>query len=110
MRGTGTLYRQRGSRFWWMQYFNHGQRFRDSTARERYKDAQDVLKSKFLAIGDGPSAQTPRTTVAGLYAAIERDYATNGRKSLHHLQGLWENHSYSLVSFRKNVCQWSCLV
>ncbi len=75
-----------------MQYFDHGQRFRESTARERYKDAQDVLKNKLLTIGDGPSMQSPRLTVAGLYAAIERDYATNGRKSLHHLQGLWKNH------------------
>ena len=55
MRGTGTLYRQPGSRFWWMQYFSHGQRFRESTGRERHKDAQTVLKDKLLAIGDGPS-------------------------------------------------------
>jgi integrase len=75
-----------------MQYFNHGQRFRESTARERYKDAQAVLKDKLLAIGDGPAHDPSRTAVAGLYAAIERDYATNGRKSLPHLQGLWKNH------------------
>jgi integrase len=91
MRGLGTLYKQRGSRFWWMQYFNRGRRFRESTGCELHRDAQRVLKQKLLAIGDGRTdATTP--TVAGLYAAIERDYATNGRKSLHHLQGLWTNH------------------
>jgi integrase len=75
-----------------MQYFNRGRRVRESTSRERYKDAQAVLNKKLLAIGDGPAATTPQPTVAGLYAAIERDYVTNGRKSLSHLKGLWKNH------------------
>jgi len=94
MRGFGTLYRQRGSRFWWMQYYEHGRRRRASTGREQKTAAQDVLKQKLLevrqAIGDGSSSEN--TTVAGLYAALERDYATNGRKSLRHLQAMWKNH------------------
>ena len=36
--------------------------------------------------------KSPNLTVAGLYAVIERDYTTNGRKSLPHLQALWNNH------------------
>src|SRR5205807_688608 len=50
MRGSGTLYRQRASRFWWMQYFHHGRRFRKSTGCDRIKDAQDVLRKTLVDI------------------------------------------------------------
>lgn len=95
MRGFGTIYRQRKSRFFWMQYFVDGQRFRESTKRERMKDAQDVLKTKLLeiqqqsAITEGHNAPA---TIAGLYSIIESDYEMNGRKSLVHLRILWRNH------------------
>jgi integrase len=95
MRGFGTIFRQRKSRFFWMQYFVAGQRFRESTKRERMKAAQDVLKNKLLeiqqqsAIAEGHNAPA---TIAGLYAIIESDYEMNGRKSLVHLRILWKNH------------------
>jgi integrase len=91
MRGLGSLYRQKRSRFWWMQYSIRGRRVRESTGCELHRDAQRVLKDKVLGLGDGRDPNSC-TTVARLYAAIERDYATNGRKSLRHLQGLWTNH------------------
>lgn len=89
MRGSGTLYRQRASRFWWMQFFHHGQRFRQSTGCDRNKDAQNVLRKTLL---DLEQQDRCTDTVAGLYAAIEHDYAINGRKSLPHLKNLWKNH------------------
>jgi integrase len=92
MRGLGTLYRQCGSRFWWMQYFAAGRRFRESTKCERQREAQDVLQSKLAQLRHSPLSDGPGSTVAGLYVAIEREYATNGRKSLSHLKSLWKNH------------------
>jgi hypothetical protein len=50
MRGSGTLYRQPASRFWWMQYFHRGQRFRRSMGCDRVKDAQDVLRKTLVDI------------------------------------------------------------
>lgn len=96
MRGAGTLYRQRGSRFWWMQYFAAGRRIRESTKCELQRDAKRVLQSKLVDL----PRQIPRRyglttvpiTVAELFAAIEHDYASNGRKSLKHLKSLWKNH------------------
>jgi integrase len=89
MRGSGTLYRQSASRFWWMQYFHRGRRFRRSTGCDRIKDAQDVLRKTLVDIEQQDHSTD---TVAGLYAAIEHEYAINGRKSLPHLKSLWKNH------------------
>ena len=72
-----------------MQYFHRGQRFRRSTGCDRIKDAQDVLRKTLVDIEQQDSSTD---TVAGLYAAIEHEYATNGRKSLPHLKSLWKNH------------------
>lgn len=93
MRGLGTIFRQHGSRFFWMQYYVAGERFRESTKCDRIRDAQDVLKAKLLEIQQqgGGSASAPRR-IADLYHLIEADYRKNGRKSLIHLGGLWKNH------------------
>jgi hypothetical protein len=72
-----------------MQYFHRGQRFRQSTGCDRVKDAQDVLRKTLANI---EQQDTSTDTIAGLYAAIEHEYATNGRKSLPHLKSLWKNH------------------
>jgi integrase len=94
MRGFGTIYRQRKSRFFWMQYFVAGQRFRESTRCDRQKDAQQVLKNKLLDIQQSAPSEghNAPATIAGLYAIIEADYEMNGRKSLPHLRILWKNH------------------
>jgi integrase len=93
MRGFGTIFRMRGSRFFWMQYFVDGQRVRQSTQCDRIRDAQDVLRAKILEIQQqgGASNRAP-ARIADLYALIESDYSKNGRKSLIHLRGLWKNH------------------
>lgn len=94
MRGFGTIFRQRGSRFFWMQYFVDGQRVRESTKCDRIREAQDVLRTKILAIQQqtaGGSSRAP-ARLADLYALLENDYSKNGRKSLVHLRGLWTNH------------------
>lgn len=45
-RGDGTLYRQSGSRFWWMQYWRGGKRHRESTKTESRREAEKTLKAK----------------------------------------------------------------
>ena len=91
MRGFGTLYRQRGSRFWWMQYYNRGQRVRESTHCELQKAARDALRAK-LAELEASAPGDATLTVGALYSALDREYASNGRKSLEHVRALWKNH------------------
>jgi integrase len=77
-----------------MQYFVDGRRVRESTKCDRIREAQDVLKTKLLELqqqGGHGSGSAP-ATIANLYALIENDYSKNGRKSIIHLRGLWNNH------------------
>ena len=93
MRGLGTIFRQRNSRFFWMQYFVDGDRVRESTKCDRLKAAQDVLKNKLLEIQQqGGSGSSAPAKIANLYTLLENDYSKNGRKSMVHLRGLWTNH------------------
>lgn len=45
-RGTGSIYRQPGSRFFWVAYFKDGERVRESTGAETITAAREFLKKK----------------------------------------------------------------
>lgn len=93
MRGLGTIFRQRGSRFFWMQYYIAGERIRESTKCDRIRDAQDVLRAKLAEVEQqGGGANHLPERIADLYTLLEADYTKNGRKSLVHLRGAWSNH------------------
>lgn len=93
MRGLGTIFRQKGSRYLWMQYFVAGERRRESTGCEKLKDAKDVLARKIIEIRqEREHAGTAPATIAGLFKLLEADYEINGRKSLPHLRGSWKKH------------------
>lgn len=93
MRGMGTVYRQKGSRFWWMQYWRDGVRHRESTHREKFKDARDVLKEKIMDVAQDQSATiaSGELTVARLYADLEHDYVVNRRSSRRALAARWKH-------------------
>lgn len=104
MRGSGTLYLQKGSRFLWMQYWRDGARHRESTGSEKPKAAQEVLRAKMREIdlekekrraqaGDGGAGRTgAQLCVRDLYESLERDYVINQRKSLDDLKIRWRKH------------------
>ena len=81
-RGTGHLYR-RGD-VWWVQYYHHGQRIRESAQSAVRADAARLLRRRLGEIGTGrfvgPDGE--RVTFEQLAAMIEDDYRANGRKSL----------------------------
>jgi integrase len=105
LRGFGTIFRQKGSRFLWMQYWHNGQRHRESTVCEKPKAAQEILRQKLLALdresrhrrsGDRTSpnptraADPARLLVRDLYQSLESDYVINRRKSLSNLKIRWD--------------------
>jgi integrase len=103
MRGSGTLYLQKGSRFLWMQYWRDGARHRESTGCEKPKAAQEVLRAKMREIdvekekrraaGAGGAGRTgAQLCVRDLYESLERDYVINQRKSLKDLKIRWRKH------------------
>ncbi len=97
--GTGSVYRQPGCKTWTISYYANGRRVREKTGRRDKQAAQQVLTQKLAKIADGTyvlPTRRPPVLVSGLWAAVERDYLNNQRKSLHSAQLRWKKH---LASF-----------
>jgi integrase len=104
MRGSGSLYPQKDSRFLGMQYYRDGRRVRQTTGCVKPKEAQEVLRRKMREIdlekekrraqaGDGGAGRTgAQLCVRDLYESLERDYVINQRKSLDDLKIRWRKH------------------
>lgn len=92
LRGDGSVYRQKGSRFWWIQFFVAGERRRESTKTENEKLAWRLLRNKLVAIENGELAAGSADKLEKLYEALERDYTINARKDIDNLKSRWKNH------------------
>lgn len=92
MRGDGTVYRQSGSRFWWIQYFVRGERRRESTKTENEKLAWRMLRTKLAEIDAGELSAGSADRISSLYQALERDYTINKRKDIGMVRSRWKNH------------------
>jgi integrase len=94
MRGFGSTYRQKDSRYWWIQYWRDGKRVRESSGSDKLKAAQDLLKQRVLETRGGdtalPVAGGP--VVAQLFEELERDYIINKLRSLPDLKIRWARH------------------
>lgn len=92
MRGDGTVYRQKGSRFLWIQYYVKGEPIRESSGTESPKAARRLLRQRLSAIEAGEVRGGEKIKVADLYGALERDYLINRRKDLANLKSRWALH------------------
>ena len=76
------LYRQKNSKFYWMQYTENGKVTRKSTKCAKKPDAKDYvdleMKKWKQRIGIGVQETI---TLKGLLEEVERDYKLNGKKS-----------------------------
>ncbi len=82
-RGMGTIY-ERGGVFW-VQYYVHGKRYRETSESTNPADASRLLKKRLgdAASGRRVAPQVDKTTVADVTAMLLADYKANGRRSLH---------------------------
>ena len=79
-RGDGSLYRQKGSSNYWMQFFLNGQKHRESTGETEEKKARDVLRKRLKEVHASEvtglvfeSVRMRKITVADLCNALESD-------------------------------------
>ena len=81
-RGTGSIFKQPGSRFWWVCYYVNGQPVRESSGSEKITDARNFLRDKIAKAetGNFVSPKVQRITVAELFEAVLTDYRNNGKK------------------------------
>ena len=84
--GLGKPY-LRGS-IWWISYFHHGGRERESSHSTNEKDAWKLLKRRWKEIGRGQPVgpQLERTTFDDLRDGIYADYKANERRSFERLE------------------------
>src|SRR5262249_18314514 len=82
-RGTGSIFRPKGSRYWWVAYKSGDKRHFESTKSEKKIDAQALLTSR---LGDTQRGivVTPKigkkTLKDGLQAVVD-DMEMNGRRT-----------------------------
>ena len=82
-RGTGRVFRRKGGTIWWIQYYHHGELFRESSGSKKRGVAVDLLRKRLrdLEAGKPAARQLERTTFEDLAKLISDDYAMNERKS-----------------------------
>jgi integrase len=93
-RGTGSLYRQKSSANWSIQYYRNGKVYRQTTGTTNRRRAERMLAKKLAEIATHtfipPRAE--RILVEELAQDMLRDYQNNGRKSLDDAKARWEKH------------------
>lgn len=83
-KGTGTIFKPKGSRFYWIAYVSGGKRHYEGTKSERKQDAQALLTDRLGDVGKGINV-TPkmgRKTLGDGLKAVVDDLTMNGRDSV----------------------------
>ena len=93
-RGTGSLYRQRSSANWSIQYYRNGKVYRQTTGTTNRRKAERMLAKKLAEIATHTfiEPRAERILVEELAQDMLRDYEINGRKSLDDAKTRWEKH------------------
>ena len=83
-KGTGSIFKPKGSRFWWIIYTSGGQRYFESSKSERKQDAQALLTDRLGDVGKGipVSPKLGRIKLADGLKAVINDLRMNGRDSV----------------------------
>jgi integrase len=96
------LYRQPGSKTWWVQFHRNGRRFRESTGTDNKRKAQDYLRDKIAEASLGTySPKASRVTVTELVEAKLVSDKNNGSKSLTTTGGRWRLHLQPFLGYLK---------
>jgi integrase len=82
-RGMGSIYQQTGDT-WWISYYVHGKRHRESSGSTNRADAVRLLKRRLgeSAAGKPVGNQVERTRLKDLTEMVVADYRANGRRSI----------------------------
>ena len=83
-KGTGTIFKPKGSRFYWIAYVSGGKRHFEGTKSEKKGDAQTLLTDRLGDVGKG-IAVTPkmgRKTLGDGLKAVVNNLRMNGKKSV----------------------------
>jgi integrase len=90
---AGSLYRRRGSPFWWMKFYLNGKPVRETTEETSERAAGKALRKRITALEAGQASIEFRgLRVADLVPLIERDYADRQQRSWARVEYAWRCH------------------
>lgn len=91
-KGTGSIFRKPGSRFWWIGYVNSGQRQREATGSLKKCEAEALLKKRLAEIQTGSflGHEIERIRVEQLAPAFLDDYRVNA-KDIEFAERCWKH-------------------
>lgn len=94
LRGTGSIYQPKHSRFLWVKYYRNGTAYRESTQQTDEHKARKSLQRRLgeIATGNffGPAVE--KIQVAELAQSMFPDYRINSRRSLGLTEQRWRKH------------------
>lgn len=99
----GYLYKQKGSKKWWMKYYQNGRARRESTGTDKEAEAKKLLATREGDVARGLPI-TPRMgqiKIDELLEDAKSDYKVNGRATLKDLEGRCTNHLVPFFGGRK---------
>ena len=87
------LYKQRGSKKWWLKYYRNGRPIRESTGTEKETKAKRILREKEgdIAAGRPVVPHADRVRFEELADDFLTDYRVNGKRSLERAEGSVEH-------------------
>jgi integrase len=93
-KGTGTIFKPKGSRYFWVAYVSGGKRHFEGTKSELKKDAQDLLTQRLgdTQRGIPVTPKMGRKTITDGLKAVINDLVMNGKKSVEHTQRQLDKH------------------
>lgn len=93
-RGTGRIYRQKGSSVWWIKFYRNGEPFRESTGTSDKRKATRALNHRLAEVTTGKfvGLNIEKIAVAELAEDFFRDYRINGKASLDDCEARWRLH------------------
>ncbi len=103
-RGTGSVFRRRGSRVWWIKYYAPGslKPIRESSGTQDRRAAEKLLKHRVaeVALGQFKGVEAERATFEDLAKLIVDDYVMNERRSMNALNDSLRHLRPSFSRFR----------
>src|SRR5205823_8448255 len=93
-RGTGSIYRMKGSAMVWVKYYRNGVPMRESSHSTKAKEAEKLLRKRQgeIEAGTFTGPKLMRIRVDELAEDLITEYQANNRKSVSDLQARWRLH------------------
>lgn len=99
-KGTGSVYKPKGTSFYWVAYWSGGKRHFESSKSTRKKDAQDILADRTSDTRKGlvVTPKMGKITLRDGLKAVVANLKMNGRKSVKQTQGRIDDHVLEFFS------------